>query len=79
MVHSYSLVHDDLPCMDDDELRRGKPTVHVAFGEGMAVLVGDALLNLAFEVMLQSDDFDSNSLKAVRYIAKYAGMSGMIG
>lgn len=79
MIHSYSLVHDDLPCMDNDELRRGKPTLHVAYGEGMAVLAGDALLNMAFEVMLDDKDFDGNSLKAVRYIAKNAGISGMIG
>ncbi len=50
-VHAYSLVHDDLPCMDDDDLRRGRPTVHVRFGEAMAVLAGDALLNLAFETL----------------------------
>ena len=79
MIHSYSLVHDDLPCMDNDELRRGKPTVHVAYGEDMAVLVGDALLNMAFEIMLDDKDFDKNSLNAIRYIAKNAGISGMIG
>lgn len=51
MIHSYSLVHDDLPCMDDDELRRGKPTCHVAYGEGVAMLVGDVLQSLAFDVL----------------------------
>lgn len=79
MIHSYSLVHDDLPCMDDDELRRGKPAVHVVFGEGMAVLAGDALLNMAFEVMLGEENFDKNSLNAVRYAAKNSGIFGMIG
>lgn len=79
MIHSYSLVHDDLPCMDDDKLRRGKPTTHVVYGEGMAVLAGDALLNMAFEVMLEDDKFDSNMLKAVRYIANMSGVNGMIG
>ncbi len=51
MIHTYSLIHDDLPAMDDDDLRRGKPTSHIMFGEAAAVLTGDALLNLAFEVM----------------------------
>ena len=78
MIHSYSLVHDDLPCMDDDELRRGKPTAHVVYGEGMAVLAGDALLNMAFEVML-GDNFDANMRKAMQYVAKMSGINGMIG
>lgn len=56
LIHAYSLVHDDLPCMDDDVLRRGKPTVHVAFGEATALLVGDALQSLAFEVLSRPDD-----------------------
>src|SRR5260221_14718574 len=51
LMHAYSLIHDDLPCMDDDVLRRGKPTCHVAFGEAMALLAGDALQSLAFEVL----------------------------
>ncbi|MDE6189519.1 MAG: polyprenyl synthetase family protein, partial [Clostridia bacterium] len=79
MIHSYSLVHDDLPCMDDDELRRGKPTCHIVYGEGMAVLCGDALFNTAFEVMLSDENFDQNALKAVRYIARNSGINGMIG
>ncbi|HSK68900.1 MAG TPA: polyprenyl synthetase family protein, partial [Candidatus Limnocylindria bacterium] len=54
MVHAYSLIHDDLPAMDNDDLRRGKPTSHKVFGEAMAILAGDALLNLAFETMAQS-------------------------
>ncbi len=53
MIHTYSLIHDDLPCMDDDDLRRGRPTNHKVFGEAMAVLAGDGLLTLAFEVMLE--------------------------
>ncbi|MDE7337427.1 MAG: polyprenyl synthetase family protein [Clostridia bacterium] len=79
MIHSYSLVHDDLPCMDDDSLRRGKPTSHIIYGEGMAVLSGDALLNMAFEVMLSDRNFNKNALESVRYIAKNSGINGMIG
>ncbi len=79
MIHTYSLVHDDLPCMDDDDLRRGRPTCHKQFGEALAVLAGDALLNRAFEVML--DDMTSgcqNKVEAARIIAQAAGSSGMI-
>lgn len=79
MIHSYSLVHDDLPCMDNDVLRRGKPTTHVAYGEGMAVLAGDALLNMAFECFLADKNFDKNTLKAVRYVGENSGIKGMIG
>lgn len=79
MIHSYSLVHDDLPCMDNDVLRRGKPTTHVAYGEGMAVLAGDALLNMAFECFLADKNFDENTLKAVRYVGENSGINGMIG
>jgi geranylgeranyl pyrophosphate synthase len=83
LVHAYSLVHDDLPCMDDDELRRGRPTTHRAFGEGMAVLAGDALLTLAFEA-LAGDPAGSRSdpaarLDVLRKIACAAGVRGMIG
>ena len=56
MIHTYSLIHDDLPCMDNDDLRRGKPTNHKVFGEGIAVLAGDALLNRAAEVILTSEE-----------------------
>lgn len=79
MIHTYSLVHDDLPCMDDDDLRRGRPTCHRQFGEALAVLAGDALLNRAFEVML--DDMTSGcqrKAEAARIIARAAGSSGMI-
>lgn len=79
MIHSYSLVHDDMPCMDDDDLRRGKPTAHKVYGEGMAMLAGDALLNMAFEVMLGDSNFDKNTLEAMSYVAKMCGINGMIG
>lgn len=82
MIHTYSLIHDDLPALDNDDLRRGKPTNHKVFGEAMATLAGDALLNYAFEVMLSSsiDKTDSNKyLKAINEIAKHAGIYGMIG
>ncbi|MGN0789712.1 MAG: polyprenyl synthetase family protein [Christensenellales bacterium] len=78
MIHSYSLVHDDLPCMDNDVLRRGKPTTHVRFGEDMAVLAGDGLLNLAFETML-ADCNTPYDVKAIKYVADCAGIRGMIG
>lgn len=82
MIHTYSLIHDDLPALDNDDLRRGKPTNHKVFGEGMATLAGDALLNYAFEVMLSSaiDKEDANKyLKAINEVAKHAGIYGMIG
>lgn len=76
MIHTYSLIHDDLPAMDNDDLRRGKPTSHKAFGEATAVLTGDALLNLAFELMSGSSHL--NALKAINLISGYTGASGMI-
>ena len=82
MIHTYSLIHDDLPSLDNDDLRRGKPTNHKVFGEGMATLAGDALLNYAYEIMLSSsiNKEDSNKyLKAIYEIAKHAGIYGMIG
>ena len=86
MIHTYSLVHDDLPSMDDDDFRRGKPTNHKIFGEAMAILTGDALLNLAFETMSENiistsktiEDYEQNT-RAMAEIAKYAGVYGMIG
>lgn len=81
MIHTYSLIHDDLPAMDNDDFRRGKPTSHKVFGEAMAILAGDALLNLAYETMLK-DALAGNSikkLKAMEVIAQYAGSLGMIG
>lgn len=80
MIHAYSLIHDDLPCMDDDDLRRGRPTCHKVYGEAMAVLAGDALLNRAFETMLAAGANNAeNSMKAAAAVAKLAGPCGMIG
>lgn len=76
MIHTYSLIHDDLPCMDDDALRRGKPTNHVVHGEALALLAGDALLNLAFEIMSESEH--PQAIKALHNIAARAGSRGMI-
>src|SRR5882672_4093067 len=80
-VHAYSLVHDDLPCMDDDVLRRGKPTVHVEYDEATALLVGDALQSLAFQVVAEGSIADSaeTQLELVRLLAAAAGSRGMAG
>ncbi len=79
MIHSYSLVHDDLPCMDDDDLRRGRPTVHKVYGEGMAVLIGDALLNLSVEVLAENADLlGENFGKIVKVLYLNSGAKGMI-
>ncbi len=82
MIHTYSLVHDDLPAMDDDDYRRGKPTNHKVFGEGMAILAGDGLLNGAYELMLNASLSAKNpkaALKAAMHIANASGVNGMIG
>ena len=79
MIHSYSLVHDDLPCMDNDDYRRGKLSTHKKFGEAYGVLAGDALLNFAFEIMLSKKAINIDYIKAVKFIAKCSGYSGMIG
>jgi farnesyl diphosphate synthase len=81
MVHCYSLIHDDLPCMDDDDLRRGRPTTHVQFDEATAVLAGDALLTLAFEVLAHSDTHELGEVRAelVQKLAVAAGGHGMAG
>ena len=82
MIHTYSLVHDDLPCMDDDALRRGRPTAHVAFGEGLAVLAGDALLTEAFSQLARAAEgarHPRRMLQAAREIADAAGARGMVG
>lgn len=76
-IHTYSLIHDDLPSMDNDILRRGIPTTHVEFGEAMAILAGDALLNLGFESVLSGNELCD--LKAGRYIATNSGVKGMVG
>ena len=82
MIHSYSLIHDDLPGMDDDTMRRGRPTNHVVFGVGQAILAGDGLLNAAFELMLkralERPELAQRSLRAIYEIATGAGVTGMI-
>ena len=77
LIHAYSLIHDDLPCMDDDTLRRGKPTCHVAFGEAMALLAGDALQALAFGVL--ASDLHSGHSEGCALLAEAAGVRGMAG
>ena len=80
MIHTYSLIHDDLPCMDDDEYRRGRLTNHKVFGEALALLAGDALLTLAFEVMLEQKNVPAEVLvETVREVAMCAGNFGMVG
>lgn len=83
MIHAYSLIHDDLPCMDDDDMRRGRPSCHIAYGEAMAVLAGDGLLTLAFEKMLSPDTLAAlspvNAFKAAGELARGAGLYGMLG
>ena len=84
LIHAYSLVHDDMPCMDNDVLRRGKPTVHVRFGEAQALLAGDALQALAFEFLTPADDaadtFDvATQARLCRMLAQAAGFQGMAG
>ena len=83
MVHNYSLVHDDLPCMDNDEYRRGRKTTHVVFGEGMATLAGDGLLNYAMEVALRAFDVEGMEpqkvSQAIRVLFNKSGIYGMIG
>ncbi len=80
MIHTYSLIHDDLPAMDDDDYRRGKLTNHKVYGAGMATLAGDALLTLAFEVMLRQQGVDAGRLvQVVREISMAAGPDGMVG
>ena len=85
MIHTYSLVHDDLPAMDNDDLRRGKPTTHKVFGEGMGVLAGDGLLNLAYETALlafsetEGAEETMRIIRALRLLVKNAGWQGMIG
>lgn len=83
MIHTYSLIHDDLPCMDDDSFRRGKPTNHKVFGESTAVLAGDALLTDAFHLLsksiIESDVSADTGLKIIEDISRAAGSEGMIG
>ena len=82
MLHTYSLVHDDLPAMDNDEYRRGRKTTHVVYGEGMAVLAGDGLLNYAFETACKAFDMEEDIEKvarALKILSKHGGIYGMIG
>lgn len=88
LIHTYSLVHDDLPAMDDDVLRRGRPTAHVVFGEGLAILAGDGLLTEAFALLaaeplhgagVDGADLARRRIATIRLIAKRAGASGMVG
>jgi geranylgeranyl diphosphate synthase type II len=85
LIHTYSLVHDDLPAMDDDTLRRGRPTSHVVFGEGLAILAGDGLLTEAFAVMAREPSVDADAVlvtrkvRAIRIVADAAGACGMVG
>lgn len=83
MIHTYSLIHDDLPCMDDDDLRRGKPSNHKVYGEDIALLAGDALQTLAFEIMTSDKTAglvgDKACRQCVNILAKYSGANGMVG
>lgn len=74
MVHTYSLIHDDLPSMDNDDLRRGKPTLHKVYGEAIAILAGDALLTMAFDILA-----DADNVQVIKEIAQAAGVAGMAG
>ena len=79
MIHTYSLIHDDLPCMDNDDYRRGKPTNHKVYGEAIAVLAGDGLLTAAFSYLCNAP-YDSNTrIRAVQLLSQYAGELGMVG
>ena len=80
MIHTYSLIHDDLPCMDNDDMRRGRPSCHKAFGEDTALLAGDALLTLAFKTAAETVGIPADRvLKAIAVLAENAGISGMVG
>ncbi len=82
MIHTYSLIHDDLPCMDDDDMRRGKPSCHIKYGEEYALLAGDGLLTRAFGVIAESDLAKENpacAVKAIALLSELAGVNGMIG
>lgn len=80
MIHTFSLIHDDLPCMDDDDMRRGKPSCHAAFGEAMALLAGDALLNYAYEVISGGDGLAAETkIALISELSKATGVNGMIG
>lgn len=78
MIHTYSLIHDDLPAMDNDDLRRGKPTCHIQFNEAIAILAGDALLTYAFEIISKSTIKPMDKVEIISYLANYSGANGMI-
>ncbi len=78
MIHTYSLIHDDLPALDNDDLRRGRPTVHKAFDEAVAILAGDALLNLAYETVHLTNLSDEKKVMCLKILSKNAGLYGMI-
>lgn len=78
-IHTYSLIHDDLPCMDDDDMRRGQPTCHVQYGEALALLAGDSLLNHAFEIIANADTSAEIKVEAMKLISHASGIDGMIG
>lgn len=78
MIHTYSLIHDDLPAMDDDDLRRGKPTNHKVYGEGLAILAGDALLTESFHLVAEMEVESSLKVELIRLLAKASGSTGMI-
>ncbi len=79
MIHTFSLIHDDLPCMDDDDMRRGKPSCHIAFGEPTALLAGDALLNLAYETVCGGNLSAEVKIALIAELTKATGVNGMIG
>ncbi len=80
MIHTYSLIHDDLPCMDNDDMRRGKPSCHKAYGEDTALLAGDALLTEAFTTLSSNKDIPAeNIVLAVKFLSEFAGINGMVG
>ena len=85
MIHTYSLIHDDLPAMDNDDYRRGRKTTHIVYGEGMAILAGDGLLNYAYETAMQAFDRAENAeetaavIRALKVLGRNAGIFGMVG
>lgn len=79
MIHTFSLIHDDLPCMDDDDMRRGKPSCHIAFGEPTALLAGDALLNLAYETVCGGSLSAETKIALIAELTRATGVNGMIG
>ncbi|MBQ2815393.1 MAG: polyprenyl synthetase family protein [Clostridia bacterium] len=79
MIHTYSLIHDDLPCMDNDDFRRGKPSCHISFGEDIALLAGDGLQSLAFETMTRINIDSDKIVKSIACLAECCGINGMVG